>query len=166
MSGSRLFSKKSKSSRTLSSPISGLDSYTKIRYFSSSNTAVNPPVKKKRSKQKSKESIIHNLENKNKKLLYEVQKYKKALKFLREAERQLEEQHDIQQKLINIIPIPVYYKDLSGRFKCYNKEFARIMDIPMDELKGKTTFDFVFNESELAKKAKNSDKMLDRKSVV
>lgn len=160
MSENRLFSKKSKSRRTLSPLTPELDSHIKVRYFPSTKTAISPPVRKKIPKKRSNESIIHSLKDKNKKLLCEVQKYKKAIKLLRETERQLKEQSDIQQKLIDIIPIPVYYKDLSGRYECYNEEFARIMDISMDEIKGKTTLDFNFNKSEIATKVKNSDKML------
>ncbi|MCB9014899.1 MAG: PAS domain S-box protein [Lentimicrobiaceae bacterium] len=57
------------------------------------------------------------------------------------AEEALRQQADFQQRLMDAIPIPVFYKDVSGVYQGCNNAFETFMGIKKDDLKGKTVFD-------------------------
>jgi len=71
---------------------------------------------------------------------------------------ELKEQFEFQQKLIDAIPIPVYYKDLHGRYIGCNKSMLSFFNTTKDRLIGKTVFDFKENDTETGHKIQASER--------
>ena len=59
----------------------------------------------------------------------------------KEAKEALKESEAFLQTLINTIPLPVYYKDLEGRYLGLNKAYEEFFGDTQEELLGKTLFD-------------------------
>lgn len=73
---------------------------------------------------------------------------------------ELKEQLEFQQKLIDAIPIPVYYKDLHGRYIGCNKSMLSLFNTTKDKLIGKTIYEFRENDAETGEKVEASEKEL------
>jgi PAS domain S-box-containing protein len=67
----------------------------------------------------------------------------------KQAEIVLKESEQFLQILLESIPLPVFYKDVEGRYKGFNKAFETFFGRPKSELIGCSVFDF--NPPELAK---------------
>lgn len=151
--------KKNKVSKALDSSVPDHEiKHTKIRYFSSSNRKKLSEEKKAERQSQNTETV--DLKNKNKELLAEIKKYRQANSLLLKKQNQLQEQYDIQQKILDAIPIPIYYKDIDGRYKGCNKEFMSLVNVTLEDILDKTIFDFHFPGSEIAMKIKNCEKLL------
>ena len=74
------------------------------------------------------------LEDANRKLREEIAERAKTEEALRDSENFL-------IKLLNSIPIPVFYKDTEGRYKGLNKAFEKIFGLTREEILGKTVHD-------------------------
>jgi len=72
-----------------------------------------------------------------KKIGQAYQEQKKVVVRLRELEKQQKEQLFFLEELLNVLPNPVFYKDLEGKFLGYNQAFARLAGIEGNELLGK-----------------------------
>ncbi len=70
-----------------------------------------------------------------------------------------------QQKLIDSIPTPVFYKDKQGVFLGGNTAFAKLLDQAPQAIYGKTAFDFFPHEQAVARAALDRD-ALDSNKVV
>jgi PAS domain S-box-containing protein len=57
------------------------------------------------------------------------------------AEEAVRELADFQQQLIDALPVPVFYKDLSGRYLGCNKAFETLLQKNKDEIIGKSVYD-------------------------
>jgi len=66
--------------------------------------------------------------------------YAVALERRRAADK-LAEQYHFLQTLIDDIPNPIFYKDTAGRYLGCNQAFAEHLNLPKEEVIGKTTFD-------------------------
>jgi PAS domain S-box-containing protein len=62
---------------------------------------------------------------------------------LKQAEEARRESEAFQHRLMEAIPIPVFYKDRQGRFRVFNKAFESFFGQPGSELTGKTVFDLL-----------------------
>ncbi len=62
---------------------------------------------------------------------------------LKQAEEARRESEAFQHRLMEAIPIPVFYKDRQGRFQVFNKAFESFFGRPGSELTGKTVFDLL-----------------------
>jgi PAS domain S-box-containing protein len=58
------------------------------------------------------------------------------------AEREKAAEHTFLQTLMDTIPNPLFYKDVHGTYTGGNKAFADFLGIPIEQLIGKTVFDF------------------------
>ncbi|KJR42524.1 PAS/PAC sensor signal transduction histidine kinase [Candidatus Magnetoovum chiemensis] len=76
----------------------------------------------------------------------------------KKAEEALIEQIHFQQTLIDAIPNPVYYKDINGIYMACNKAFAEYLDLPVEQIIGKSDYDI--SEKYLADIYTKSDKDL------
>jgi PAS domain S-box-containing protein len=56
-------------------------------------------------------------------------------------EETLEKQHDELQTIFDTVPASIFYKNTENRFLRVNKSFTNMMDIPKEELEGKSLFD-------------------------
>jgi PAS domain S-box-containing protein len=57
---------------------------------------------------------------------------------IREAERALRENLDFKERLLDEIPVPIFYKNAEGRYIGCNKRFAKeIIGLPKEEITGK-----------------------------
>ncbi len=72
--------------------------------------------------------------------------------------RTVNEQLQFLQLLIDTIPMPVFYKDVNGVYRGYNKAFAEFLGLTKDNLIGKTVYDVA--PRELADKYYQMDKEL------
>ena len=61
----------------------------------------------------------------------------------RKALEQLQEQLHFVQELIEVVPLPIYLKDTSGRYLQFNKAFEDFFGIRRDEWLGKTLHDLL-----------------------
>lgn len=48
---------------------------------------------------------------------------------------------DLQQKIIDALPIPIFYRDRSGKYQACNGAFEKFIGIPKEQIIGKTVFD-------------------------
>ena len=71
------------------------------------------------------------------------------------AEQALRDSESLYHSLVENLPLNVFRKDLDGRFTFANSRFLATMGRPMDEILGKTDFDFF--DSELAQKYRQDD---------
>ncbi len=74
------------------------------------------------------------------------------------GERMLQDQLQFLQRLIDTIPMPVFYKDVNGVYLGYNRAFEEFLGMPREKLIGKTVYDVA--PKELADKYAQKDKEL------
>ncbi len=74
------------------------------------------------------------------------------------SEEALRESESLYHSLIDNLPIYVLRKDLQGRFLYVNQAFSDLLDIPIDQILGKTDFDFF--PPELAEKYQADDRQV------
>jgi PAS domain S-box-containing protein len=60
-------------------------------------------------------------------------------------EEELKKQNDFQQRLIDAIPLPVFYKDMNGLYQGCNIAFAELMGKNKTQIIGETVFDVQHN---------------------
>ena len=70
-------------------------------------------------------------------------------------DKQLKAQLSFQQKLIDTVNIPIFYKDFQGIYLGCNESFEKIIGISKEDIKGKTVFDLA--PQDLAKVYKKAD---------
>jgi len=63
------------------------------------------------------------------------------------ALEQLQEQLHFVQELIEVVPIPIYLKDVAGRYLRFNKAFEEFFAIQRESWLGKTAFDLLPGEA-------------------
>ena len=71
------------------------------------------------------------------------------------AEQVIKEKNEQQKILINNLPAHIYYKDLELRYLLVNDSFANLLELPIDEIIGKT--DAEISPREIAEKYENLD---------
>jgi PAS domain S-box-containing protein len=76
----------------------------------------------------------------------------------RKTEDALRESEAFLSNLLNTIPIPVFYKDINGKYLDANESFFSLFGYTREQLKGKTVFDF--HPPELALNFSERDKEL------
>jgi len=76
----------------------------------------------------------------------------------RKAENALRESEAFLSNLLNTIPIPVFYKDINGRYLDANDSFVSLFGYTREQLSGKTVFEF--HSPELAMKYSEMDNEL------
>ena len=87
-----------------------------------------------------------------------------AVALARQANRELRTQLSFTQQLIEAIPNPVFFKDEQGKYLGCNQAFERYVDLPRDQIIGKTVMDIL--PGDLADKSLSFDTMLlDRPGV-
>ncbi|MCA1793268.1 MAG: PAS domain S-box protein [Desulfobacteraceae bacterium] len=79
----------------------------------------------------------------------------------KQAEIELKESERFLQILLESIPVPVFYKDVEGRYKGFNKEFETFFGRPKSELIGCSVFDI--NPPDLARRYHAKDSELFKK---
>ncbi len=80
---------------------------------------------------------------------------------LQQAKREITEQYLFQSMLFQSIPIPVYYRDLSGRVMDCNEALAKLVNQPKQRIIGAKTKDFY--PPDLASRMESLDEELFRK---
>ena len=60
---------------------------------------------------------------------------------LKKAEEKLKQKSEQQEVLLSSIPAFVYYKDTDSKLVAANKAFSKMVNVPMDQLFGKTAYD-------------------------
>lgn len=64
----------------------------------------------------------------------------------RQAEENLRNSEALYHSLVETIPQHIFRKDIQGRFTFANQQFCRLLGQPLEEIVGKTDFDFFPNE--------------------
>jgi PAS domain S-box-containing protein len=80
----------------------------------------------------------------------------------KQAEKALEEQLNFLQTLIDTIPNPIFYKDVSGKYSGCNLAFEKYIGLSKQDIIGKTVFDV--SPPELATKYNEMDQALFQQS--
>ena len=70
----------------------------------------------------------------------------------------MKEQLELLERMINIIPVPIFYKDMNGRYIGHNTAFKEFGEKHIGQLIGKTVFD-VFHAKNNIKEAQILDRM-------
>src|SRR5262249_53935307 len=70
-------------------------------------------------------------------------------------ERRLKDEEALYHSLVETLPLNIFRKDRDGHFTFGNGRFLRTLGLTLDELRGKTDFDFY--PAELAQKYRNDD---------
>lgn len=76
----------------------------------------------------------------------------------REAEERLRESEVLYHSLVENLPQNIFRKDLAGRFTFANQQFCRMLGRPLEEIVGKTDYDFF--PPELAAKYQQDDRQV------
>ncbi|MFP4556538.1 MAG: PAS domain S-box protein [Bacteroidales bacterium] len=79
----------------------------------------------------------------------------------KKQEEEIKEQHDFMETLMQTIPNPVFYKDVSGRYIGCNKAFEDFVGSKKDDILGKTVYEM--GTLPIAQKYHEMDKKLIRK---
>ena len=74
----------------------------------------------------------------------------------RQAEEKLRNSEALYHSLVETLPQNIFRKDLEGRFTFANQQFCKILGRPLEEIVGKTDFDFF--PRELAEKYQRDDR--------
>lgn len=74
----------------------------------------------------------------------------------RQAEQNLRDSEALYHSLVEMLPQNIFRKDLQGRFTFANQQFCRILQRQLEEILGKTDFDFY--SAELARKYQQDDR--------
>ncbi len=82
----------------------------------------------------------------------------------KKIEHKLEKSLEFSQKIMDSIPIPMFYKDEHLRYKGVNKEFCRFVNKTSEEILNKNAFSII--DSEMAKKIDIHDKIAFQKDKV
>ena len=61
--------------------------------------------------------------------------------YLKEAEKRLKEQNAFLQTLIDSLPLPVFFKDIEGKYIGCNRTFEDYIGQPREEITGKTVYE-------------------------
>eukprot|EP01022_Parablepharisma_sp_SALTPOND_P034792 TRINITY_DN93019_c0_g1_i1.p1 TRINITY_DN93019_c0_g1~~TRINITY_DN93019_c0_g1_i1.p1 ORF type:complete len:700 (-),score=63.04 TRINITY_DN93019_c0_g1_i1:206-2305(-) len=80
------------------------------------------------------------------------------LSYIKDAQNELIEQKEFLEALIDTVPIPVFYKDIDGRYLGCNSAFIDVFGFERDEVIGKSVYDIAPHE--IAKKYDDEDKKL------
>lgn len=80
------------------------------------------------------------------------------LTHIKDAQNKLVEQKEFLETLIDTVPIPVFYKDIDGRYLGCNSAFIDVFGFEKDEVIGKSVYDIA--PYEIAKKYDYEDKKL------
>ncbi|MBV5323750.1 PAS domain-containing protein, partial [bacterium] len=76
----------------------------------------------------------------------------------KQAEEALRESQSLYHSLVEVSPLSICRKDLTGRFTFANRRFLGLSQITLTDLVGKTDFDL--HPSELAEKYRRDDKAI------
>lgn len=76
----------------------------------------------------------------------------------KEHEIDIYRQKQFMEVLIDTIPIPLYYKDMEGRYLGCNRHFQNLFDMPKEEIVGKTSFKLI--KEDVAERHHNMDKKI------
>lgn len=91
------------------------------------------------------------LDSANRELRREIAERKRAEKVLQDSKA-------LYSSLVENLPVHVLRKDLEGRFTFANQSFCDLLGKPLEEIKGKTDFDFY--PEELARKYRQDDQLV------
>ncbi len=106
--------------------------------------------------------LFSTLSYSNIKLVRSMTERDALLDSLKASEARLRESSAFLSALLNAIPMPVFYKDLAGRYLGFNQAFEKFYGQPRQELIGKSVFDLA--PAELAEMYRAKDLELLRQS--
>ena len=71
----------------------------------------------------------------------EIKGSKRVIIERKQIEEALAKQHEELQTILDTVPASIFYKDKENRFLRVNKSFTKMMELPKEELEGKSVFD-------------------------
>jgi PAS domain S-box-containing protein len=90
--------------------------------------------------------------------------FSKNITFRKLAKIKIREQYQFLNTLLDTIPNPVFHKDRDGCYRGFNKAFEHFLDLPYNEILGKTAYD-IFSK-EIADEYTKRDKELLKNSGI
>ncbi|MDC7234473.1 MAG: diguanylate cyclase, partial [Spirochaetales bacterium] len=79
-------------------------------------------------------------------------------------QKDLKESRNFLDTLINLIPLPVYYKNRKGEYQFYNRAFAKLVSARDRNLKGKTVYD-VYDREQADSISQSDEELIRNKEV-
>jgi sigma-B regulation protein RsbU (phosphoserine phosphatase) len=76
-------------------------------------------------------------------MFWDITEQKRAEEKLREAQESLRESETLYHSLVDTMPQSIFRKDIAGRYTFANREFCRAINRPLEEVLGKSIFDFL-----------------------
>lgn len=80
---------------------------------------------------------------------------------IKQAQNKIKESEELFKALLNNAPLPIFYKDINGKYIGCNEEFEKFMGLPESEIVGRTVYDIA--PKELADLYKEKDTELFKK---
>jgi len=77
----------------------------------------------------------------------------------------VEESKDFLDTLINLIPLPIYYKNVMGRYQFFNKAFSNIHNMTKEEVKGKTASE-LYGEKQAVEIIAGDKELINKKGLI
>lgn len=74
---------------------------------------------------------------------------------IRQAQNKIKESEELFRALLNNVPLPIFYKDIHGKYQGCNEEFEIFIGMKESEITGKTVFDI--SPKEIADKYNEKD---------
>ncbi|MHC4533794.1 MAG: response regulator [Planctomycetota bacterium] len=116
-------------------------------------------IQRKQSEQKLKDAhdkLEKRVEERTAELAGANQELKREIAERKRAEEVIKDSQALYSSLVENLPVHVLRKDIDGRFTFANQSFCDLLGIPLEEIIGKTDFDFY--SEELAQKYRQDDK--------
>jgi len=76
----------------------------------------------------------------------------------------MEEGKEFLDTLINLIPLPIYYKNTNGQYQFFNKAFTDIVMMEGEDIKGKTAYD-LYDAKQAADIIANDSNLINKKGL-
>lgn len=78
---------------------------------------------------------------------YDITEQEKVKQSIEEMSANLQRGQIFLQTLLNSVPVPIFYKDMKGKFLGFNEPYLKLVGLKKEDVLGKTVFDFIPHEA-------------------
>lgn len=85
---------------------------------------------------------------------------------MQQKKDELEESEKLMRNIIDLVPFPIFVKNIKRQYIMANQEQAKLFNVPVETLLGKSDHELIQNVDELSAIKKSDDKVLDKNELV